>query len=202
MFSLDASGSLAGTVVFSKWKGRPYARQLVRPANPKSGGQVSMRAMLKFLSQQWQAISVASRATWEPLADAGVYSEFNAYSSVSLKRNADFLAPVQTAGSNQTDTPAVIDLFTATAGVRSISIALHDDATNDGSWGYLLYRDITTGFTPAFDNLIGIVVADGVNTVTWVDPNLAPDTYYYDAKPFAADGAIGALMGEINATVT
>ena len=67
--SLEASGSLAGALVFSKWKGRPYCRSLVTPANPRSGGQVGMRAMFKFLSQKWDAIAAGPKATWEDRAD-------------------------------------------------------------------------------------------------------------------------------------
>ena len=43
LFSVDASGGYAGTVVFAKWKGRNYARQLVIPANPRSSGQEQAR---------------------------------------------------------------------------------------------------------------------------------------------------------------
>ena len=43
LFSVDASGGYAGTVVFAKWKGRNYARQLVIPANPRSAGQEQAR---------------------------------------------------------------------------------------------------------------------------------------------------------------
>lgn len=43
LFSMDASGGFAGQMVFSKWKGRAYARQLVIPANPRSAGQETAR---------------------------------------------------------------------------------------------------------------------------------------------------------------
>lgn len=46
LMSLDASGSIAGALTFSKWKGRNYARQLVIPANPQTTGQQVNRARL------------------------------------------------------------------------------------------------------------------------------------------------------------
>lgn len=46
LMSLDASGSIAGAITFSKWKGRNYVRQLVIPANPRSAGQQATRAAL------------------------------------------------------------------------------------------------------------------------------------------------------------
>ena len=39
LFSVDASGSYAGSLVFSKWKGRNYVRQLVTPSNPHTLNQ-------------------------------------------------------------------------------------------------------------------------------------------------------------------
>lgn len=46
LFSLEASGALAKTIVFSIWKGRPYVRELVNPSNPSSAGQVAIRLIL------------------------------------------------------------------------------------------------------------------------------------------------------------
>ncbi len=202
LFSLDASGSLAGTVVFSKWKGRPYVRQLVRPSNPKSGGQVSMRATLKFLAQNWAALTLTKRNSWNDLADAGTFSTFNAYTKVNLTRNADFLAPHQDATDTQIETPSVIGTFTALAGVRSITVTVNDTDLADPSWGYLLYRNLTPAFTPGFDNLHAIILANAAVDVTFIDTGLEPDTYYYDTKPFTLDGSIGILSGEINAIIT
>lgn len=46
MHSETASGSFAKSIVFSIWKGRAYVRQLVKPSNPRSEGQVAQRAAL------------------------------------------------------------------------------------------------------------------------------------------------------------
>lgn len=201
LMSMSASGSIGGVIVFSTWKGRAYARQLVRPANPKSGGQVSMRAFMKFLSQAWAGGTPTQKSSWEDMADAGVFSPFNAYTKYNLGLNKDFLAPVQQLDLVTPITPSVIATFAATAGTRSIAITISDDGIQDINWGFFLYRSTTSGFTPAFDNLIALVVADGTNVVTHVDTPLVPDTYYYDAKPFTNEGDIGALKGEINGIV-
>ena len=49
--SLDASGSIANTLVFSKWKGRNYVRLLVTPKNPMSDGQAEARTKLGVLGK-------------------------------------------------------------------------------------------------------------------------------------------------------
>lgn len=68
LMSLDASGSVADTITFSKWKGRNYVRQLVIPANPQTGLQVGQRAAFKFLTQVWASLSATIQARWATLA--------------------------------------------------------------------------------------------------------------------------------------
>lgn len=43
LMSMDASGGFGGTLVFTKWKGRPVVRQLVTPSNPQSADQTIAR---------------------------------------------------------------------------------------------------------------------------------------------------------------
>lgn len=48
LFSVEAKGSYAGALVFAKWKGRQYVRQLVIPTNPKSSAQQTARNKLRL----------------------------------------------------------------------------------------------------------------------------------------------------------
>lgn len=54
--SLDASGTLANTLTASKWKGRPYMRQRVVPANPETTGQKGVRSILGTLAKACHAV--------------------------------------------------------------------------------------------------------------------------------------------------
>jgi hypothetical protein len=199
--SLGASGSLGGALVFSSWKGRPYVRSLVRPANPKSGGQVGMRAMFRWLSQQWASISAGNQATWEDRADQGIVSPFNAYMGYNGFRWRDFLGCTQHDPEAITDTNIVAGAGSAVAGVRSITVTQAVTTANDG-WGIAFFRGLAPAFSTAFDNLIGISPVDGVNDVLWVDSPLEPDTYYYNMRAITDDGQMSAQIGEVNATVT
>ncbi|MDG4594208.1 MAG: hypothetical protein P9F75_00690 [Candidatus Contendobacter sp.] len=55
LFSMEASGAYGGSIVFGKWKGRQYARQLVIPANPNSADQEAVRNRLRATGviQKW-----------------------------------------------------------------------------------------------------------------------------------------------------
>lgn len=198
--SLDASGSLGGALVFSKWKGRAYVRTLVIPANPRSGGQVGMRAMLKFLSQDWTNVSDANQATWENRADQAVVSPFNAYIGFNQFRWRDFLAPTQHDPPAVADTPATLGALTLALGVRSITASQAVTTAADG-WGILFFRSPTGTFATAFDNLKSIRPVDGTNAVVFVDSPLAPGDYYYDTRECTEDGQLSAETGEETETV-
>lgn len=199
--SLDASGSLGGAIVFSKWKGRPYVRTLVKPSNPKSALQVSMRAMWKFLAQQWASISTADQATWEDRADQLVASNFNAYGSLNQTRWRNYLAPSQADPPAQTGTVGTFGTPSTTAGTRQITVTYPLNTLND-NWGLVIHRSLTSGFTPSISTVIAVVLADSTGDVDYVDSPLDPDTYSYNATPFTDDGVLGSNIGEINGTVT
>ncbi len=198
----DASGSLAGSIVFSKWKGRNYVRRLVKPSNPKSGAQVGVRAMFKFLAQQWATNGATPQASWNSLADATTITPFNAYMATNQKTWGNFETPTQTYPAAKSDTPHAIDTFTAVAGVRQITITVNTDEADEVAWGIIIFKSTTTGFTPGISNAIAVIKAEDSTDVTYVDTPLEADTYYYDCKPFSLDGNVGALKGEISATVT
>jgi len=199
--SLGASGTFAKTLTAASWKGRPYLRRRVIPANPKSALQVSIRAMMKFLAQQWASIAAVDQATWEDLAAAGSYSPFNAYVSQNQSSWRSFATPTQAYPAAGTGTVGATPAHAATGGIRQATIQLAVATAND-NWGALIFRSTTTGFTPAIDNVIAAILLDDTATHTYVDSPLAPDTYYYNSFLFTNDGVVGSALGEDSAVVT
>ena len=199
--SLDASGSLAGVIVFSKWKGRNYARQLVTPANPKSGGQVGMRAMFKFLSQIWDGLTDSNKATWEDRADNLIARPFNAFMSYNQRRWRDFNTPTIEDPATETGTAPTGPTGVATPNVRSMSVVLTDGA-NAPDFAYAIFRSITGTFTLNWDNCIAVVPWDNSGTTTYIDSPLEPDQYYYNAIGSLDTGLEGADGTEFDGTIT
>jgi len=199
--SLDASGSLAGAIVFSKWKGRNYIRQLVTPANPKSGSQTGFRASMKYLAQSWAGLSAANKATWESRAADMIVSEFNAYTSYNQRRWRNFLTPSKEDPAAEASAAPTAAVGAATAGVRMATITLTDSATPP-DWGYTLFRDIVSGFTPAISNMIANMDWDAGGVTTYIDTPLDPATYYYRSAGFNDDGITGALDVEFSVIIT
>lgn len=200
-FSLDASGALADAIVYSKWKGRNYVRQLVTPANPRSGAQVGFRSSMKFLAQEWAGLTAGEKATWLDRATDMIVSNFNAFTSYNQLRWRNFLTPSQEDPAAEVSTPATAATGVATPGVRMMTVVLTDSVTAP-DWGYILFRSLTTGFTPAISNAIALLPWDVAGATTYIDTPLEPDTYYYRSKGFNDDGIAGALDIEFDGTIT
>jgi hypothetical protein len=199
--SLDASGSIAGSMVFSKWKGRNYVRSLVTPANPKSGPQTGLRATFKFLSQNWAALSAGNKATWLTNATAKAVSTFNEYMQFNQSRARNFLGITAAYPPALVSTACTAPTTTVTAGVRQLSLAITKGA-NPATWGWMIFRSTVTGFTPAFSNMVAAVLIDGSGNGAYVDTPLAAGTYYYRVKGFNLDAVLGNLEAEKSGTVT
>jgi hypothetical protein len=59
LLSIDASGSVAETMTFSKWVGRNYVRQRVIPANPQSAAQMLVRNIFQAMGKatKWAGLT-------------------------------------------------------------------------------------------------------------------------------------------------
>lgn len=203
LMSLDASGSLAGTITFAKWKGRSYVRQLVTPSNPRSALQLSTRAMMKFLSQQWTPeLTANQKASWEDDAAAMAASPFNAFTRTNLSRWTQFTGPTKETPIGAAGTaPTFTTPPDAVNGVRQATLTWDLNALNNG-WGLLIFRNATTGFTTGRDNLIGVALLKTLTADQFVDTPLEPGTWYYNFRTFTDTGTISAAIGEQVAVVS
>lgn len=199
-FSIDASGTLADTLTFTKWKGRNVVRERVIPSNPRSGPQTGMRSMMSFLSKIWDGLTEANKATWEDLADATVITEFNAFTAFNMKRWRSFKTPSKETPAAETGEGGDAPTTTPTGGIRQIELSIADGATPP-AWGWIIYRSDGTGFNPAYSNCIAVIPRTATPTV-YIDTPLDPGTYYYRVGGFSDDGVAGTLEAEVSGTAT
>lgn len=198
--SLDASGTLGNAITFSKWKGRNYLRERVIPANPQTGAQVGLRAMMKFLAQNWNALPEGTKADWLTRAQQLVASNFNAFVSYNQRRWRNFNSPSQLDPASQDDTEGSQANLAATAGVRQITVSF-DVSVLEDNWGAIIFRATTTPIAAAFSNSVAAILADAAETFSWVDSPLAAGTYYYNVRLFSEHGVMGGMGPDVNATV-
>ncbi len=79
LLSFGASGTLAKTMVYSRWKGRPYVRRHVIPANPKSTAQTSTRDAFSSANSIWKIAGPLLIAPWDRFATGQVLTGRNKF---------------------------------------------------------------------------------------------------------------------------
>jgi len=199
LMSFDASGSIAGAVVFSKWRGRNYVRRHAVPSNPRTTAQLAARSIIAFLGAQWASLAANIQATWLDGSEALKISPFNEYVRVNARNWRDQLAPSQATPTARDKTAGTNALGSPTVGGRQVSVPYTFSEGSD-DWAICLCRSMVTGFTAGPSNVVQIVaVAD--STDVFVDGPLEPGVYYYKSFVFAEDGSKGAAGTQVSATV-
>jgi hypothetical protein len=197
---MDASGTIAGAIVFSRWKGLPYVRRHAIPSNPRSEKQVSMRAMMTFLSREWAALETPSKELWSAAAETMHQSGFNRFVGLNQSRWRHFTYPqYQPAVSPESSAPGAATV-TVTGGLReaTLSIAAGSPAPD---WGWAIFAKLATAPTPSISSLVGVVNALILPT-PFVHTPIAAGTWHYIVIGFNTDTVHGAASTDANATVT
>ena len=83
LFSLTARGTIADTLTYSAWRGIPYVRSRVIPANPQSVAQTEVRNIFAFLSETWKRSPALFQAPWTAFATGQPFTNRNEL----IKRN-------------------------------------------------------------------------------------------------------------------
>lgn len=85
LLSFDGAGQIAKTVVYSKWRGRSYARRYTIPANPNTAGQQTVRSLFAWLNAVWKAGPTEFIAPWDLFAQGQAFLGRNAYIGKNVK---------------------------------------------------------------------------------------------------------------------
>lgn len=87
LLSFGASGQIAKTQVYATWKGRPYVRRYVTPANPRSTDQTTTRDNFAWLNSVWKVAPADFRLAWLLAAKGQVMTDRNLF----IKKNLPVL---------------------------------------------------------------------------------------------------------------
>jgi hypothetical protein len=202
LFSLDASGSLGGAIVASKWKGRNYMRRLVIPANPRSGGQTANRALIAFLSQVWAGLTAPNQATWNALAAQGNFSPFNAFVRADAMRWTQLKYPSKEPSPTEAGFGGTVNVVTVAGEVGQATGQFTNTVAGVNPWGYVVAvnADNDTLYAKSDVRLFGL--STGADVPGFVLINMDPGTWYAKVARFDEDGNIGAFVKSAAFTVT
>lgn len=201
ILSLEATGSLAGTVIVQQNKGRTYMRKLTAPAQPRSGPQVGNRAMFRHLTSRWGNLAIADRITWEDRADTLDLTSFDVYLKENLSRWGRGKDPGDVYPVIEDDSAGVANLLVLLPQGRGVIVAFLKDVI-DQNQGFRIHRTLAPGLPPTPDNLVWIQSPVGVPADSWLDTPKEPDQYWYRLVPFSDHGTTGPQTTELQITIS
>jgi len=198
LFSFNASGKLANSLVYFGWKGLDVVRSYVVPTNPKSAAQLTQRG---YLAEAVDAIHAAQALAANPLIAidiiayalwASIYPNpstwFNQICRNNmLQRVAALRGCIYRDGSV---TPGAAQLamhleFTKISGANDVTA---------GSWYYGVSR------TALITSMAATIVANSIdNTIAGLTPGTK---YYVQFRPSAHADYVGAYSGIYTGTPT
>lgn len=86
LLSLTASGTIADTLTYATWKGLPYARTRVIPANPRSVSQTSTRDVFAYLQSLYKRMPAIGAEPWIASAIGNPFTPINSIIHQNLSR--------------------------------------------------------------------------------------------------------------------
>lgn len=182
-----ATGSLAGQLTFSDWKGKAYLKKHAKPKQPRTAPQVSMRAMMTFLSQQWSAIAPADQATWNDLAAQTVISPFNAYQKTNLQRWRNYEPPTKAYPAAAAGTQPDVQNYATVCHGNYANLRVLLGALNDG-WAVNFHAKLAGPLPNAWNYLIRLneLVPSVWNEFDFYPTE--PGTWWFFANTVTTDG--------------
>jgi len=85
LLSFGASGQVAKAQVYATWRGVPYARRYVVPANPNSAAQQTTRNTFRTQTEMWKIAPALLVAPWNAFATGRPFLGRNAYIGQNTK---------------------------------------------------------------------------------------------------------------------
>lgn len=201
MHSTTALGTVAKTLIFSQSKNTNYMKTHAAPKNPKTDLQVSVRALVKFLSENWKTLSLAQQQSWFLKATSKNIHLYHAYIGANQSRWTTFRAPSKQDPATETLPAPANPLITAFPSGSTAVLRIWSP-TGAMPWGLFIHRGTITNFPRLRENVIGILLQDIAADVYYYDKNLTPGTYYYRAIPFTETGLKGPNSAQRTVVIT
>jgi hypothetical protein len=161
---------------------------------------MGIRAMMKFLGQDYQTWKPEVDAAYAELAAAANVSPFNSWVAYNLRRWRQMQGPTY-------KYPATVTTFTNTitqilsGGPRNVLVTA-TPSTGADMWAIAIFRDIAEITTINWNLCVAVMPSTGGTPVLFTDGPLVPGTYHYRSAALGETGVIGTACADDDAEAT
>ena len=175
LFSVDARGKIADTLVFMGWRGLKTVRRWLKPANPRTAKQLLTRSFFSLSVEAHHSLSVNDKAALRRAASGQPYSGFNLW--------VGWMKTVLDAG----DTWAIVRNVTGIAGAPGSGQITIAGSASAGST-LKIRRGTTTAMVDG--ETTGVVITAGAFSQA-ITGLLAGTIYYFKIEITGPAGTVG-----------
>ncbi len=201
VLSRAASGTLGNALTFQKSGKSHTLRKKPTPKQPRSGLQVSMRAMMSFLSKQWKNITPYQNSWANAYPHEPDLNNYNAYIRFNLERWRTRRPPTQGYPTLEHQTIGTQPDIYAAGQVRHAKILVYLDGDINDNWTFLIFHAIGAWPDLAVDRLIHVELTIDLLDKHFTHTPLAAATHYYRAVATAGDGNVNWTINVGSAAV-
>lgn len=190
LLSFGASGQIAQTQVYSKWKGRAYARRYTVPANPNTTEQQLTRSVFSWLQAVYKFATPDLTDAWEAYAKGLVMTARNAFTKLNLSqlRTAADLTTMLFSPGALGGLPGTAIVVAGSAGHIAVTLTAptsvpvgwtitsailgvirQQDPNTGALYQIATFEDVATPFTNSFVTAAGVYV--GFGFFKWLRPD-------------------------------
>lgn len=177
--SVHASGTLADVLTFGNLRGKPTLRKKPTPAQPRTGLQVSSRAMMQFLAQNWSGLTTPQQATWLDLADNTDVAPYHAFIAHNMQRWARQALPSKAYPAAEAGDYATGIALNGDPGVRHFALDARLLVDAKDTWTGLMFHDTADFPTFTVDKLVHVFKLEDLDRHYWTHQPLAAGMHYY-----------------------
>lgn len=188
--STEAHGKLANAVAFTTSKRGTSLKKHQAPKQPNTGKQLSARAIIKWLSENWKLLSDPQKATWTARAQHLHVARYHAFIAYNADRWNNFLAPSKEYPATETPPGPNSPTFQLLPRIKMARLRI-GIPTGSIPWGLAVQRSTSPIGIPTHDTTVHFMLQDAASVVFWFDTPLATGTYYYKVQPFTETGLKG-----------
>lgn len=118
LLSFGSKGQIGKAMVTASWRGIPYARQYVVPANPRTTAQQANRTMFALLREMYKLAPSVLRAPWDAFATGRPFLGVNKFVGENIRLM-----------NGQTDMQLFLGSPGARGGLPPVSVAAAENGT-------------------------------------------------------------------------
>lgn len=199
LFSLDATGTLAGVLTYAKLRDTAYIkRPSVQPA-VQSDALYGMQRAFSFMGGTWSTLTADQQASWELIAAPNSITSQQAYTGYNCARVRRNLYPSAIYPASVAEPLLTWSLWEALDGVRSCKLRWTVDSTPSGWAIWICRHSVAMGGTPYY-RMKRLFRIPGPGTYSWLDHPLPAGLYHYECRSFNFRGRGSAMFGDRTAT--